>query len=221
MQSILFIKGYAMPKYKPLPEFINGFKVIQDLGTFENGRRRYLIAECKLCKKHFKAQRDSIARIGRKGCGCKMHYPHKEKLTRTNIPNRLRSIYSGMIQRCYNKNHKNFKNYGGKSIIVCEEWKSNNNIFFDWALKNGYQEGLTLDRINPLGNYTPQNCRFVTMAVNIQSRRSITKLNPDLIKKIRKDCLSMTTRSVALKYKISHRHLIDIKLKRSWINIQD
>ena len=210
-----------MPAFKELPPIINGFKVIRDLGTSPGGRRRYLIAECKICQKHFEVERDSLRAKTRRSCGCKLHYTLANGYKRTNIPKKLRSTYSGMIARCYNKDHLTFHNYGAKSIEVCDEWKNNNKSFFKWALENNYKIGLTLDRINASKGYSPDNCRFVTMAVNIQSRTSITKFNPDIIRKMRKDCLTMTTRAVAKKYSVSHHHLIDIKLKRSWNNIQD
>lgn len=210
-----------MPRFKELPPFINGFKVIKDLGTFENGKRRYLIAECKVCFKHFRVQRDSLNAKGRVACGCKMHYPHREKQIRTNIPLKLRSIYSGMMARCYDRDHINFVNYGAKGIKVCIKWMNDNNEFFKWALINGYKEGLTLDRINPSQGYYPENCRFITMAENIQSRMSITKLNPEKVKELRNDFNIMTTRAVAKKWNMSHRHIMDIKAKRAWSNVED
>lgn len=210
-----------MSGWKPLPEFINGFKVIKDLGTFENGKRRRLIAECKICLKHFEVDRDSLKVKARKGCGCQMPYDHRSTQIRTNIPNRLRSIYSGFMARCGDPDHRNYKNYGAKGIRVCDEWYYDNKIFFKWALENGYSDLMTIDRIDSSKGYFPENCRWITMQENIQARRSITKLNSDLILQIRKDCKIMTTRLVAKKYGISHHHLIDIKLKRSWNNIQD
>ena len=135
------------------------------------------------------------------------------------MPHKLHKTYSSMIARCYKPDHMTFKNYGGKGITVCESWRLNSKSFYYWALGNGYKEGLTLDRIDPSLGYFPENCRFVTMAENIQSRSSITKLNADLVREIRKDCEIMTTRKVAQKYGLSHHHLIDIKLKRAWSNV--
>lgn len=69
-----------------------------------------------------------------------------------------------MKERCNNPNNKRYKNYGGKGIKVCEEWMSFEN-FRDWSLQNGYDEGLTIDRIDCNGNYEPSNCRYVTTKV--------------------------------------------------------
>lgn len=89
--------------------------------------------------------------------------------------NRLWTIWYGMIERCYNKNLKSYKSYGERGICVCSEWldKSNGyNNFKQWAINNGYEHNLTLDRINFNGNYEPSNCRWTTAIVQANNRRS-------------------------------------------------
>lgn len=73
-----------------------------------------------------------------------------------------------MIGRCYNKKDTTYKNYGALGIVVCEEWRKDRAKFFDWAFKNGYSDNLSIDRIDGLGNYEPNNCRWTTRTV--QSR---------------------------------------------------
>lgn len=85
---------------------------------------------------------------------------------------RLESIYHGMKQRCYYQKHKAYKNYGGRGITVCEEWKNSSKAFFEWALANGYEEHLTLDRIENDGNYEPSNCRWVSQREQCNNKRN-------------------------------------------------
>ena len=75
-------------------------------------------------------------------------------------------IFSGMKQRCYNPNCKSYPLWGGKGIKICDEWLNDPKKFDIWAINNGWQDGLTIDRIDSKGNYTPENCRWVTREDN-------------------------------------------------------
>ncbi len=76
-----------------------------------------------------------------------------------------------MIQRCYNpKNVRGYPFYGAKGVIVCDEWK-NPDLFIQWAEKNGYKDGLSIDRIDSSGNYCPHNCQWVTIEANREKHR--------------------------------------------------
>ena len=81
---------------------------------------------------------------------------------------RLYNIYSGMKQRCYNHNNQHYQWYGGKGITICNEWLGDNGLqnFFEWSLSHGYNENLTIDRLDSSKGYSPDNCQWITSSVN-------------------------------------------------------
>lgn len=89
---------------------------------------------------------------------------------------RLYNVWNGMKTRCYNPNNSRYKDYGGRGIVVCEEWKHSFPTFQKWALDNGYDANApfgecTIDRIDVNGNYEPSNCRWVSMVVQQYNKR--------------------------------------------------
>ena len=83
---------------------------------------------------------------------------------------KLYHVYHGMLQRCYNKQNPSYCKYGAKGISVCERWRMSYQEFDTWSRANGYQEGLTIDRIDSSKDYSPDNCRWVSISEN--SRRA-------------------------------------------------
>lgn len=106
-----------------------------------------------------------------KSCGC-LH-----KTINGDSDTRLYKIFRGIVTRCTNKNRADSRNYVDKGISICEEWKNSFCKFKEWALKNGYNDTLTIDRINNALGYSPENCRWVTkkaQARNTSQNRKIT-----------------------------------------------
>jgi len=99
-----------------------------------------------------------------------MNYKHGEGSTR----NRLYRIWVNMKTRCFNPNATHFEHYGGKGIEVCSEWLDFK-VFYDWSIQNGYSDDLTIDRINPSGNYEPSNCRWVSYTEQNLNKECVPK----------------------------------------------
>lgn len=94
-------------------------------------------------------------------CGCyRLEQTLSAVTTHAESGTKLHKVWRGIKWRCYDVHSPVYKYYGARGIIVCDEWIDNFENFRDWALANGYQEGLSIDRINVDGDYSPQNCRW-------------------------------------------------------------
>ena len=89
---------------------------------------------------------------------------------------RLRSIYYGMKQRCYNEKSINYKYYGGRGIRICDEWLESFDNFCQWAIVNGYNNELTIDRIDSNKDYSPDNCKWSTKKEQAYNRSMSVEL---------------------------------------------
>ena len=109
-----------------------------------------------------------------KSCGCLM----VEKIKTHGLSkHKIYTMFNHIIQRCTNKKNKHYKNYGGRGISMCNEWINDYMCFYDFCIKNGWNEKLEIDRIDNNGNYEPRNIRFVSHRKNNLNKRRLRKCN--------------------------------------------
>lgn len=89
---------------------------------------------------------------------------------------KLYEVWKGMKRRCYNYRCDDYENYHDRGITICDEWLNDNTTFFKWALSNGYEKGLSIDRIDNNKGYSPDNCRWATATEHANNMQNSIRL---------------------------------------------
>ena len=155
---------------------------IKDLGTMfptENSKKkaRYGIYKCGFCGNEFRTNTHRVNAGLVKSCGCYRIKKVKERFTKHGLgATRLYRIWGGIKDRILNPNFKQYNDYGGRGITICDEWKNDFMPFYNWAMSNGYSDELSIDRIDNDRGYSPENCRWTTKTIQARNTR-ISKNN--------------------------------------------
>jgi len=151
----------------------NYLKVVKEVDSIKSGKHKIRMVLCVCDCSNETIVRIQYLRSGHtKSCGCAvtrelLKHGKTHGLTGT----RLHGIWAGMKARCYNKNRKSFKHYGAKGTIVCDDWMDFK-PFYEWATNNCYEDYLTIERIDPYGNYEPSNCKWIPKSEQGKNKRS-------------------------------------------------
>ena len=194
-------------------------KLLKKLGTRKRAVSGFPVSwglfYCPYC--HHEAEKELGDGKKNQSCGCvhgmlvgQAQFTHGEGKTK------LYAVWGNFKGRCLNPNDKDFNDYGGRGIAVCQEWLEYV-PFRDWALVNGYKEGLLLDRRDNNKGYYPENCRFVKYDRSNRNQRRIHLTEQDVIQMRELYATSKVSQYVLAEiFDISQGHVSDIVNYKVW-----
>lgn len=168
-------RGIIMSKYIDLTGKTFGrLYVVSRLENDKHRKTRWL-CQCSCPNKtELNVSGNCLLSENTKSCGClRIENNRIVRISHGKSNSRIYKVWQSMKDRCYNKSCSDYKNYGGRGILICDEWLNNFQTFYDWAIINGYSEVLTIDRKDNDGNYEPSNCRFVDRDTQNKNRRKV------------------------------------------------
>lgn len=169
---------------------------------------KYLVCRCD-CGNMVSVVGCSLLEGKTKSCGClKNEVLVKRSKTHGMTNTRIYQTYRSMRQRCINPNNKCYKFYGGKGITICQEWLDDFTAFYTWAMNNGYDDSLTIERKDVSKGYNPENCTWIPMSEQCLNRtvnhfvtyKGEKMTLSELARKVDVSCIVITTREEQYNY---------------------
>lgn len=194
-----------------------GFWTVLKRDTPRKGARNsYWLCECK-CGTIKSISRSSLISGKSQSCGCKPN-ENRKGINKTHgmSGTRLFHEWCSMKRRCKTRNGKDAPSYYSKGITVCAEWSNSFLSFYNWAISNGYNDSLTIDRIDNSKGYSPNNCRWVTIEEQTRNRTNTIFV----MYKGKKTCLRTLCTSIGFPYKTAHRRYTRWKTKGKEITVE-
>lgn len=160
-----------MKKFNLVGQTFGRLTVISEAPSDKHGHSQWRCL-CK-CGTEVTVRGYSLTQGKTVSCGC-FNAENAGKLNRSHgrSRSRLYSTWNGIKFRCHNPSCPDYAHYGARGIEICDEWNNSFESFHDWAISHGYKPGLTIDRINFDGNYSPENCRWVEAKKQNQNKRN-------------------------------------------------
>lgn len=176
-------------------------------------KKKYYLCQCDCGKKKVIIQ-DSLLNGKTTSCGCiQKEIATKNAKNINYIDGRTKTIlykkYAGIKRRCYNKNDSHFKYYGERGITMCDEWKNDFLSFKKWAENNGYNDNLTIERIDVNGNYEPNNCRWILLNEQNLNKRNTLYFENKIIKDIMKET-NLKYNTIWRRIKNKEKNIVDV-----------
>jgi hypothetical protein len=181
------------------------FGKLTALYSVSNGKRRMWYCKCDCGEfKEKPVSTHDLKTSKVRSCGClKVNFT---TLTHSKSNTKLYYVWASMKQRCFNKNNASYHNYGGRGIVVCDDWL-NFEPFYEWAMANGYKEGLTIERKDVNSNYESDNCTWIPKSEQALN----TRANLQIIYKGETKSLSEWTNELNLDYRVTYDRLVVLR----------